>query len=291
LSVLLGNEAYTATIFEKGAELASLASAASGREYIWNGDPAVWAGRAPLLFPVVGSLKDGAYTHEGSRYTLPGHGFARITDFAALRNDGSAAELQLQSSAKTRESYPFDFTLTVTYRLKADGIAVLYRVENTGRGRMLFSIGSHPGFTVPFAGGAIDDYFVLFDRAERDERWFIVPGNGLIDAARTEPVFENGNRIRLSKTVFDRGALVFKRPRSASFSLRNDLNAHSVTVLTEGAPYLGIWARPGAPYVCIEPWHGIADSADSTGILSEKEGILTLGPGRVFETGYRVIVA
>ena len=291
MSITLGNSAYTATVFEKGAELASLRAAADGREYLWNGDPAWWTGRAPILFPIVGTLKDGTYTHEGRSYSLPGHGFARISDFVVARSDETFASLRLDSSARTRESYPFDFSLTVDFRLKNDGVSVMYRLRNTGAVAMLYSIGSHPGFMVPFAGGTIDDYFVQFDQTERDERWFIVPQNGLIEAGRTEPAFEAGKRIRLSKTIFDRGALVFKHPRSTSFSLRNDLNGHSVTVLTEGAPYLGIWAKPGAPYVCIEPWHGIADSTDSTGVLAQKEGILTLEAGQTFETGYRVIIA
>jgi galactose mutarotase-like enzyme len=290
LSIVLGNESFSATIRERGAELSRLASR-EGREYIWDGDPAWWTGRAPILFPIVGSLKDGSFTHEGRRYSLPNHGFARISDFAVTGMTGTSAELRLASSPATRESYPFEFSLSVSFRLKADGVAVMYRVENTGAGRMFFSIGSHPGFRVPFAGGTIDDYYVQFDKPEKDERWFIVPSDGLIDAARTEKVFQPGNRIRLSKTVFDRGALVFKHPRSGSFSLRNDPNAHAITVLTEGAPYLGIWAKAGAPYVCIEPWHGIADSTESSGVLSEKEGILSLAPRGAFETGYRIIVS
>jgi galactose mutarotase-like enzyme len=257
---------------------------------MWGGDPAWWSGRAPILFPIVGTLKDGAYTHEGKRYSLPGHGFARVSDFTVARRDESSADLALVSSPQTRESYPFDFVLTVSFRLKADGLAVTYKVENTGASGMLFSIGSHPGFPVPFAGGTIDDYYVQFNRPEKDERFFINPKGGLVDPAHTEEAFAAGNRIRLSTTIFDRGALVFKHPRSNSFSLRNDLNSHSITVLTEGAPYLGLWAAPSAPYVCIEPWHGVNDGTDATGVLSEKEGILPLEPGRAFQTGYRIVI-
>ncbi len=289
MSVTLRNRAFTATILERGAELASLRSAA-GTEYIWNGDAAWWTGRAPILFPIVGSLRDGSYTHEGRRYSLPNHGFARISDFTVTGSAGTSAELRLSANEATRQVFPFEFALTVAFRLKNDGIAVTYRVENTGTGPLYFSIGSHPGFVVPFAGGTIDDYFVEFDRVERDERWFVVPATGLIDAHTTEPAFSDGNRIRLSRTVFDRGALVFKHPRSRTFSLRNGVNGHAVRVITEGAPYLGIWAKAGAPYVCIEPWHGIADSTEFAGTLSEKEGIQAMDPGRSFETGYRILI-
>ena len=290
LSLELGNHSYRATVFEKGAELAGLSSA-DGRQYVWQGDPAWWSGRAPILFPIVGTLKDGGYTHGGTRYALPGHGFARVSDFTVARRDAASADFRLVSSASTRESYPFDFALTVSFRLKADGLAVTYSVENTGSGTMLFSLGSHPGFNVPFAGGTIDDYYVQFNKPEKDERFFINPKGGLIDPALTEKAFAPGNRIRLSRTVFDRGALVFKHPRSTSFSLKNDLNSHSIAVLTEGAPYLGLWAAAGAPYVCIEPWHGVNDSTAATGVLSEKEGILALDPGKTFETGYRILVS
>jgi galactose mutarotase-like enzyme len=285
----LRNESFSAEIQERGAELTSLATAS--HQYVWQGDPAWWTGRAPILFPIVGTLKDGAYTHEGKRYSQPGHGFARVSDFAVARRDESTADFRLVSNTKTRESYPFDFALTVSFRLKSDGIAVTYKVENTGTLRMLFSIGSHPGFPVPFAGGTVDDYYVQFSTREKDERFFVIPKGGLIDPARTEKAFGPENRIRLSKTIFDRGALVFKNVKSTSFSLKNDLNTHSITVLTEGAPYLGLWAAPGAPYVCVEPWHGVSDGTNATGVLSEKEGILTLAPGQTFETGYRVLIS
>ena len=284
----LRNESFSAEILERGAELTSLATAS--HQYVWQGDPAWWSGHAPILFPIVGTLKDGSYTHDGKRYALPGHGFARLSDFTVAHREDHSADLRLVSSATTRESYPFDFALTVSFKLKSDGLAVTYKVENTGTGRMLFSIGSHPGFAVPFAGGTVDDYYVQFNAPEKDERFFINPNGGLIDPSRTEKAFGPGNRIRLSRSIFDRGALVFKHPRSTSFSLRNDLNTHSITVLTEGAPYLGLWAAAGAPYVCIEPWHGVNDGTNATGVLSEKEGILALAPGKAFETGYRVIV-
>jgi galactose mutarotase-like enzyme len=289
LSVDLKNDSFSASIFEKGAELASLA--AGGRQYVWQGDPAWWSGRAPVLFPVVGTLKDGAYTHDGKRYTLPGHGFARLNDFAVTRREETSADFKLVSNTRTRESYPFDFALTVSFRLKSDGLAVMYKVENAGSARMLFSLGSHPGFNLPFAGGTMDDYYVQFNKPEKDERFFIIPKGGLIDPAHTEKVFGAGNTIRLSKTIFERGALVFKHPKSTSFSLRNDLDSHSLTVFTEGAPYLGLWAAAGAPYVCIEPWHGVNDSTDASGVLSEKEGILPLEPGKAFETGYRILIS
>jgi galactose mutarotase-like enzyme len=284
--MVIKNGIYAATIAPTGAELKSLADMSTGKEYIWHGDPAWWTGSAPVLFPIVGGLRNGAYTFEGRQYRLGNHGFARGSEFTVAREGADSAELVLASSPKTREIYPFDFTLAVEFSLKRTGIVVRYAVTNTGSGRMYFSIGSHPAFVVPFAGGALENYYVVFDQEETIGRWFIQ--DNLVVADRTEEVFENSRVISLSRTVFDRGALVFKHPRSRHFTLANSLNPRFVRVQTEGAPYLGVWGKPGGPFVCVEPWHGVADSTNASGNLVEKEGILSLDPGATFSTGYRI---
>lgn len=286
MSINLQNGHFAATINETGAELKSLIELSSGRQLIWHGDPAWWNGSAPVLFPIVGGLKDGAYVFEGKKYALPNHGFARASQFTAVRQESDSAELILTSSAKTRESYPFDFSLSVGFVLEQSGLSVRYGVTNIGSPRMYFSIGSHPAFVVPFAGGTLENYYVVFDREENIERWFIK--DNLIVADTTEEVFENSRIISLSRSLFDRGALVFKHPQSREFSIRNSMTSHSITVITESAPYLGIWAKPGAPFLCIEPWHGLADSTNASGNLVEKEGILYLDSRGTFETGYRI---
>lgn len=286
--ITLRNGLWEARISETGAELKSLASLSSGREHIWHGDPAWWNGSAPVLFPVIGGLKGGQYLFEGKPYTLPSHGFARTSEFTATRSGEDSAELTLMSSPKTRESYPFDFSLRVSFQLERSGISVRYSVTNTGVGRMYFSIGSHPAFVVPFAGGALENYYVLFEREEAGlERWFFK--DGVIVAGKTEEVFENSRVLSLSRTCFDQGIMIFKKPRSREFAICNSLNAHAVRVLTEGVPYVGVWSKPGgAPFVCIEPWHGIPDMSDTSGNLLDKEGIIPLEPRAVFTTGYRV---
>jgi galactose mutarotase-like enzyme len=285
--ITLTNGLWGARISEAGAELKSLASLSSGQEHIWNGDPAWWNGSAPVLFPVIGGLKGGQYTYEGKPYKLPSHGFARTSEFAVTRSGGDSAELTLVSSPKTRESYPFDFSLKVSFQLERAGIAVRYDVTNTGAGRLYFSIGSHPAFVVPFAGGALENYYVLFEREENIERWFFK--DGMLTAGKTEEVLDNCRVLSLSRTCFDQGIMVFKHPESREFTLANSLNTHAVRVLTEGVPYLGVWSKPGgAPFVCIEPWHGIPDMSDTSGNLVDKEGILSLEPRAVFTTGYRV---
>jgi galactose mutarotase-like enzyme len=285
--ISIRNGLWSARIAEMGAELKSLACLSSGQEHIWNGDPAWWNGSAPVLFPVIGGLKAGEYSYEGRTYKLPSHGFARTSEFRVTRTSEDRAELTLLSSAKTRDSYPFDFSLTVSFQLEQAGIAVRYEVTNTGSGRMYFSIGSHPAFVVPFAGGVLENYYVLFDREETLERWFFK--DGIVLAGKTEEVLENSRVLSLSRTTFDQGILIFKHPASREFSIVNSRNARAVKVITEGVPYVGVWSKPGrAPFLCVEPWHGIPDMSDTSGSLVEKEGILALDARGTFTTGYRV---
>lgn len=284
--ISLGNGYWNARIAETGAELKSLSNAATGQEHIWHGDPAWWNGSAPLLFPVIGGLKGGEYRHEGRAYKLPSHGFARVSEFSVIRSDAETATLRLASSEATRENFPFDFDLTVSFALTRGGIDLRYAVRNTGRDRMLFSIGSHPAFAVPFAGGALENYYVLFELEEDLERWFFK--DGVIVAGKTAEIMENSRVINLTRRCFDDGIMIFKNPRSREFAIVNSRNSRAVRVVTEGVPYLGLWSKPGAPFVCIEPWHGIPDMSDASGELAEKEGIISLPPAEEFETGYRV---
>lgn len=285
--ISISNGLWNAKISETGAELKCFTNLATGQEHIWHGDPAWWNGSAPVLFPIIGGLKDGSYTFQGKQYKLPSHGFARGSQFSVTRSGSDSAELMLASSPTSRESYPFDFTLKVSFVLERAGIAIRYIVTNTGPVRMFFSIGSHPAFVIPFAGGVLENYYVLFEREEAIERWFFK--DGLVVAGKTEEVLENSRVLGLSRSLFDDGIMIFKHPASREFSIAHSGSSHAVRIVTEGVPYLGIWSKPsGAPFLCIEPWHGIPDMSDATGKLEEKEGILSLEPGAVFATGYRV---
>ncbi len=288
--ISLSNGIFSAHIAETGAELKSLVDLCSGREHIWSGNPAWWSGTAPVLFPVIGGLKNGAYAWEGRQYKMGSHGFARNSDFAVAGASADRAELVLSSSEKTRQIYPFDFSLTVSFRLERTGIAVSYDVRNVGSGPMLFSIGSHPAFAIPFAGGALENHYVLFEREESLERLYFTK-EGLVDAERRGTGLEDNRLLSITRTMFDEGVMIFRGPQSRYFSIRNGMNAHYVTVATDGVPYLGIWSKPGgAPFLCIEPWHGIPDAANASGNLAEKEGIIRLTPQETFTTGYRIEV-
>ncbi|MGA2481297.1 MAG: aldose 1-epimerase family protein [Spirochaetia bacterium] len=288
--IVIKNATWSAKIAEQGAELKSLVNLTTGQEYMWQADPAWWAGTAPVLFPVIGGLKEGAYNFEGKQYKLPSHGFARASLFTATRTEADSAELTLLSTAATRENYPFDFALKVSFVLEGSGLAVRYDVSNTGSQRMYFSIGSHPAFNLPFAGGALENYYVLFEREEQMVRWFFK--DGIIPAGKTEDALDNSRILSLSRSSFDAGIMIFKHPASHEFSIVNSRNAKAIRVITDGVPYMGVWTKPGgAPFLCIEPWHGIPDMSDTSGNIAEKEGIMSLEPRGSFSTGYRVEIS
>jgi galactose mutarotase-like enzyme len=285
--ITIRNGTWAAKISEAGAELKNLTDLSTGQEYMWQADPAWWAGTAPVLFPIIGGLKEGAYSLEGRQYKLPSHGFARVSEFSVSRAGADSAELTLIASPKTRENYPFEFALKVSFALEHAGLAVRYEVTNTGTGQMLFSIGSHPAFNLPFAGGALENYYVLFEKEEELVRWFFK--DGMVEAGKTAEAFDNARVISIGRGTFDQGIMIFKHPASREFTIANSRNSRAIKVVTEGVPYLGIWSKPGgAPFLCIEPWHGIPDMSDTSGNLAEKEGIMSLEPRAVFATGYRV---
>ena len=286
MPVTIANERFEARIQELGAELKSLREKATGTEYIWPGDEQWWSGSAPVLFPIVGGLKGNKLRHNGAEYSLPQHGFARRSLFTVTEVTGRSAACELAANPETRKAYPFDFQLRVTFVLEAAGLAVQYDVRNPGSEAMYFSIGSHPAIRVPFAGGYLENYYLHFSEEERVERHFF--DNGLI-LDQTAPAFDSRRQIYLRLDLFDQGVLIFKNPASRVISIRNSRNAHSVSLATGGAPYLGLWAKPGrCPFLCIEPWHGLPDSPTSTGELSQKEGILRLEPGGTFTSTYRI---
>jgi galactose mutarotase-like enzyme len=287
MNVVIRNDFYSATISSLGAELKSLKDANTGREHMWQADPAWWKGSAPLLFPIVGGLRNGKYRHEGAEYELPQHGFARTSEFRQISALGDSAEFELSSSADTMTRYPFEFRLRAGFALERSGIAIRYEVANVGKGPMLFSIGSHPAFNLPIESGSLESHYILFERSENAERYFFKDGTYI--AGKTAPIFDTSRVISLSRSLFDQGPIIIKAPQSSEFSIMCSKGRKSVKVATKGPPpFLALWSKPNAPFLCIEPWEGIPDSSEASGELRDKEGILSLEAGRTYETGYRI---
>lgn len=267
------NEYLIADVSDMGAELQSLRRKNTEDEYIWQGNPAVWSGHAPLLFPVVGRLKGEGYVYEGQRYALGKHGFARKSTFEAVREAENRLTMVLKSGMH-KENYPFDFVLEVTFELKEDRLKVTHRVTNEGDKDMYFSLGAHPAFNCD-----MDDY-IEFPEDESAWAYGLRADCGLLTDEKSVQGVEN-HRLTVTQDVFKKDALIFEGLRSDEVTLYCN-GQKRVTVNYGNAPCLGIWAKAGAPYVCIEPWYGMDDSAQASGVLNEKKQIVKLGSGECF---------
>ena len=281
------NDQLKIQIAAKGAELKSIVHKQHGLEYLWQGDPAFWAKSSPVLFPIVGQLKHNSYRHNGNTYHLPRHGFAREKNFSIADQREDAITFQLQSDEETMAVYPFPFLFSIVYTLEREELTVTYHVQNTGKEDLLFSVGGHPAFRVPLAEGTTyNDYQLLFDQQEQSGRWPISP-DGLIENS-PQPFLQQTRHLPLTKDLFAKDAVVMKYLRSEAVRLTSDKTPHGLSFSFEGFPFLGIWAAPGADFVCIEPWCGIADSVDADGELETKEGINRMEPGETFSVSWRV---
>jgi galactose mutarotase-like enzyme len=275
MDALLENEDLKIVINPKGAELKSVVNKHTGLEYMWSGDPAYWGKTSPILFPIVGALKNGSYLFDGKSYSLTRHGFAREEVFQIEEQQDDRIVFALTSTPALQEKYPFDFVLLVKYQLVADQLNVTYEVKNNDDQSMYFSIGGHPAFKVPLVNGTTyEEYYLQFDRMESAGRWPVSP-EGLIKN-QPVPFLKDTSTLKLTHELFKEDALVFKNLQSTKISIRSDVHQHGLDFSFKGFPYLGLWAAKNADFVCIEPWCGIADSESHNGQLVSKEGIVRL---------------
>ena len=269
-----------------GAELWSLTDRA-GRQYVTDADPAFWTGHAPLLFPIVGALRGGRYRVDGKAYALPKHGFARTSRFELVERDDARALFRLTECEATLAAYPFRFVLEMEFALAGATLSMAATVHNPGFAPLPFSFGFHPAFAWPLPGGATkEDHAIAFAREEPGAIRRI-DGDGLV--ARSEPTPVDGRTLRLSHDLFDDDALIWDRLGSRSLSYGAPGGAR-LEIAFPDTPMLGIWQKPGARYVCIEPWAGIADPAGFAGEFRDKPGVLELeaGGSRSFRMDVRV---
>lgn len=267
---ILQNEYLSAEIKSRGAEWCSLKDKLSGREYIWQADPAIWPRHAPLLFPFVGTLNGHQYQWKGQHFPMTHHGFARDSEFRKVEGDHHFITLELIHSDKTLAHYPFPFRLLVTYRLEGRMIIQSFVVQNNGQEPMPYSLGGHPAFQAD----PIEDHTIEFDREEHIDTRII--SSGLI-GPETMPAI-NGNYMHLHRTIFNKDAFIFTKLKSNRFTLKNRYKGAILTLDKGNFPHLGIWSKPTAPFVCIEPWHGTADFEGESKDVFEKFGIIRLNP-------------
>ncbi len=266
---------FQATINPVGAELSSLK--VNQTEHLWHGDEKYWSGRAPVLFPIVGALKNDHMIYQGLRYEMPRHGIARRATFDCIAHSTSAVSLRLQSDEKSLQQYPWQFELRVHFCLNESGLDISYEVINNDEKPMLFTLGSHPAFALNCKNPTeLSEYTVAVDQTEPLE-CYKLDSAGLL-ATTAEP---HNSVFSLSETIFNDDALVFRNIAARSISLHYKDNA-VLTVDTDGAPHLGIWSKPGAPFVCIEPWLGTSDFIDSDNQFENKPDLSTLASGETY---------
>ncbi|MFN3378818.1 MAG: aldose 1-epimerase family protein [Runella zeae] len=285
--ITIQNDFLLVKINPKGAELTSLFLKAAQLDFMWEGNPAFWGKHSPVLFPIVGGLKNNTYYFNQQAYQLPRHGFARDKVFAIEQQENDSVTFVLAHDESTLVVYPFEFAFRIRYVLRGNSLIVSYLVENAGQDTMWFSVGGHPAFKVPLTEGtSYEDYSLCFDETEDWARWPLT-SEGLI---QTEPVLlaEQTTALFLSKALFYEDALVFKNYRSQSVLLYSPKSPHSLRFDFAGFPYLGIWAAKNADFVCIEPWCGIADSVAHTQDLTQKEGMIALPSQESFERTWKV---
>ena len=266
---------FRAAINPLGAELWRLRDA-SGRELLWDGDPGFWTGRAPVLFPIVGALRDDRYCCDGAWYSLARHGFARRMMWRLTTRDAVSAGFRLEADDGTRAVYPFDFVLDLSFAVSAARLTMTAQVGNAGDGDMPFSFGFHPALRWPFAvGQGREDHRLRFDQDE-PQPIARLDASGLVARREASPVV--GRELPLADGLFADDALILDGLRSRGLAF-GTAGGEQLRIDWPDFPDLGIWTKPGAGYLCIEPWLGHADPADASGEIFAKPGIVTLEPG------------
>lgn len=271
------------TVESKGAELKALLK--DGKEFMWNADAKYWAKTSPVLFPFVGGCKEGKYTYKGIEYPMGRHGFARDNEFELVEIGENNLKFSYKSNEESLKVYPFNFEFIINYVITADGVNLEYEVFNKEDGEMYFNLGTHPAFMA--SEFPVTDYYLEFSEPETLDLYTLV---GLTVAKETKPYLKNEKVIKITEDLFKDDALVFKGHKSEYLSLKNVNNSEEVKVSLKDFTWLGIWAPPGAPFVCLEPWCGVADMEDHNGDLTKKEAVNKLEKGGSFKRVMEIIV-
>jgi galactose mutarotase-like enzyme len=283
------NDILKITVKSKGAELCGLVDKRDQTEHIWQAEPEVWGKHAPILFPVIGKVNNDSILIDGLTYPHPKHGFFRPSSPEMISHKENEICFELTDSEETRGMYPFSFRFRTGYSLEGNALHHHFEVMNTGNKTMPFCLGGHPAFRIPFfKNESITDYRLSFEEKETVSR-LLLNEEGFFNG-ETEPVLEDESAISITENLFDDDALVFEDLKSRRVSIESKNHAKKLTVAFGDFPMLGIWAQPGAKFVCIEPWIGRADDAGDQIAFDEKPGIMNLPSGEVFRASFSIIV-
>ncbi len=284
------NDQLTVIVNTLGAELWSLKSL-DGTEYLWQGDPAFWAGRAPTLFPFVGRQWQGCYSLDGQTYSIPIHGFAKTLAFSLVEQSETSVALELQDNEESYAQYPRHFRFCVTYSLDKDTLTITYEVENLDTRTMYFAIGGHPGFNVPLdEGKAFEDYRLRFSAPCKPSQ-ILFSNTGCVTSENTPFLLDEDQYLPLQHELFDSNG-IFLHNIEREVTLESPGSSRSVTVSFPDMPYIGFWqiARKEAPYVCIEPWSALPADDGQFAVLEQNKRMIALSAGDCFASYWTIKV-
>ena len=261
-------------VANKGAELRSYK--VDGEEFMWERNPECWGASSPILFPFVGTLKDGKYEFDGKTYEISTrHGFARDNEFELVEKGDNFLKFRFSSNGETKQKYPFSFDLYLTYTIKDSALEIGYDVKNNDDKDMYFSLGTHPAFALNVNDEIkLNDYYLEFEQNETAPK-YVLNDKGMVLDKKVD-CLNDENKIKIIETIFDNDAIIFENLKSEKVVIKNNKNTKELSVFYKGFPYIAFWSKPKAPFVCIEPWYGISDFENTSGKLEEKKGILKL---------------
>lgn len=283
MEATISNNSIALTVNSLGAEITSLKSVKTGLEYIWQGDPQYWTGHAPVLFPIVGSLRNKrAVLPDGKECHMERHGVARRQKFKLLRSGESTLTFRVGSSARTSQMFPCPYELEITYTIRNRSVAVKYTVHNPGYDPLPFCIGGHPAFNCPIGteNDKFSEYVIEFDEAEMAFCMSPDQETGLLNPTDRRCILNNRRTLPLRHSLFEHDALVFDELNSRGVVLYNPVQSYGVRLDFPDFPYLGIWSAGDAPFVALEPWHGMATCLDEDDRFMSKRGVCVLKPGK-----------
>ncbi len=264
MEYILKNKLLTAIFNSKGAELISLKS--SETEHMWDGNLEFWNRHSPVLFPIVGTLKNGSYIYENNTYNLYRHGFGRNMEFEVIKSNEKSIAFSLKANKETLKVYPFDFELNLKYELKNLKLKISYDIINNSETKMPFSIGAHPAFSLP---NNFNNYSLEFND---DENLLCYSLKNDLISETTSKIQLFNKKLPLDYTLFENDALIFKKLNSKSITIIEN-EKPNIKIDFDDFPNLGIWTKPNAKFICIEPWFGYSDTNNCSGKIVEKEGI------------------
>ena len=288
---VIENGRIKAEIDDVGAELSVLYDKEHERNVLFNGDPTWWNRKAPVLFPIVGGVKDKKYRYQGSTYEMGQHGFARDSIFEVVEQSETHIVHHLSWSKETLKNYPFKFSLYITHRIQENQLRVGWKVVNEQNEEMYFAIGAHPAFLVPVEdkGQGQEDYFLSFAGKKKLE-YLRITGAGYALPKEETPMELTDGMIKLSRDMFADGVYIFEDGQVEHVGISFPDKTPYLAIACQGFPYMGIWSKPGAPFICLEPWYGRTDADDFKGEFPEKPGMQRLLAKETFVTEYQIII-